>query len=313
MNAAMTETAMCAGKRARYVLVTAAYNEEALIEKAIASVVGQTVPPDRWLIVSDSSTDRTDQIVQQYATRHRFLQLLRLNNYHRAGFGAKVRALNAGFGELRGSVYDFIGVLDADVTVGPLYFKTLLNRFNADPQLGLAGGMVQDLDGGRFRERIGNTARSVPGAVQLFRRGCHDAMGGFPPLQYGGEDWWAEITARMNGWRVEAFPDLLVHHHRATGTAGSLVRHWYRQGFMDFVLGSHPLFEIVKLTTRVPAKPFGLGALARLTGFAHAYFKREPTRVSAEFVSFLRADQRSRLLQLISRQIKGRPQMRANL
>jgi len=48
-----------------YVLITAARNEEAYIEKTIKSVISQTILPKKWVIVSDGSTDRTDEIVRK--------------------------------------------------------------------------------------------------------------------------------------------------------------------------------------------------------------------------------------------------------
>ena len=47
-----------------YVLITPARNEEIYIEKTIQSVISQTVLPQKWVIVSDSSTDNTDEIVR---------------------------------------------------------------------------------------------------------------------------------------------------------------------------------------------------------------------------------------------------------
>ena len=47
----------------QYLLITPAQNEEAFLEFTILSVAKQTVRPVRWLIVSDGSTDRTDEIV----------------------------------------------------------------------------------------------------------------------------------------------------------------------------------------------------------------------------------------------------------
>ena len=49
-----------------YVIITPARNEEAFIDQTIKSVISQTFLPKRWIIVSDGSTDRTDEIVTQY-------------------------------------------------------------------------------------------------------------------------------------------------------------------------------------------------------------------------------------------------------
>jgi biofilm PGA synthesis N-glycosyltransferase PgaC len=43
----------------KYVLITPAHNEEAFIQKTLASMVAQTVLPERWVIVDDGSTDCT--------------------------------------------------------------------------------------------------------------------------------------------------------------------------------------------------------------------------------------------------------------
>ena len=49
----------------RYVLITPARNEAEFIELTIKSVVGQTVQPIKWIIVSDGSTDGTDDLVRK--------------------------------------------------------------------------------------------------------------------------------------------------------------------------------------------------------------------------------------------------------
>ena len=53
----------------QYLLITPARNEEAFLELTIQSVLKQTVRPVRWLIVSDGSTDRTDEIITRHAAR----------------------------------------------------------------------------------------------------------------------------------------------------------------------------------------------------------------------------------------------------
>ena len=51
----------------KYVLITPAHNEAAFVEETLNSVVTQTTLPKRWIIVDDGSTDRTAEIVQDYA------------------------------------------------------------------------------------------------------------------------------------------------------------------------------------------------------------------------------------------------------
>ena len=60
-----------------YVLITPARNEEEYIEKTILSVVSQTVLPKKWIIVSDGSTDKTDEIVEKYLPQNPWMELLR--------------------------------------------------------------------------------------------------------------------------------------------------------------------------------------------------------------------------------------------
>ena len=278
-----------------YVLVTAARNEERYIARALDSVVSQTVQPIEWVIVSDSSTDRTDPIVESYAQRHRFIRLLRLTKDHPRNFAAQVAAIRAGVSLLQSVAYDFIGNLDADVSFGPTYFEVLLGRLEDNPKLGLAGGTVRELDGTIRTACRGERLQSVPHAVQLFRRACYEAVGGYPGLPYGGPDTFAEVAARMGGWDVEGFQDLVVQHHRFVGSAGGLLRGRFRQGFMDFSLGYLPLFEVVKCARRVFDRPALLGPATRLTGFFWAYLWVRKRSVPDRFVHFLRKEQRQRL------------------
>jgi biofilm PGA synthesis N-glycosyltransferase PgaC len=278
-----------------YVLITAAHNEEAYIEETIRSVLSQSVPPLKWILVSDASTDRTDEIVEQYASENPIIQLHRLEANHKHSFGAQARALAAGYECVKGLEFEFIATLDGDVSFESDYFAELLRQFQTDQSLGLTGGFIYEKKDGVFQERRGNRTWSVAGATQFFRRECYEAIGGIQPLEYGGHDWHAEASVHMLGWTSKAVPELKVYHHRGTGTARSLLRHWFRQGKMDYSLGSLPAFEVLKCFLRFGSKPFVIGGLARLAGFACAFVSRPKRTVSDEFVRFLQKQQRERL------------------
>jgi hypothetical protein len=293
--------AECSTRVSRYVLLTAAYNEESFLGRTIDSVVSQTVLPAKWVIVSDGSTDRTDEIVHRFSARYDYIRLLRVERSHLRGVVSKVNALNRGFEELRGLEHDFVGNLDADVVLPPSYFELLMARFRSNATLGISGGVIWEQRGGEFRSRVANRNTSVAHAAQLVRRECYEEIGGYRPLKYGGEDWCAEISARMKGWRVEAIPALHVMHYRPTGTAEHMLLHCFRQGKMDFSVGSHPAFEMLKCVRRVREHPIGICALARFAGFCWSYAVHEPRLVSPEFVRFLRREQKNRLRLSIGR------------
>src|SRR6187549_1487695 len=107
----------------KYVLVTPARNEEAYLERTIESVVSQTVPPLRWVIVSDGSTDRTEAIAARHAARVPWMSVVTRPPREVRDFAGKVSAFNAGLDLVRGLDFDIIGSLDADLSFVPDYFE----------------------------------------------------------------------------------------------------------------------------------------------------------------------------------------------
>lgn len=278
-----------------YVLMTAAYNEEAFIEKTITSVLEQTLLPKKWVIVSDNSTDGTDAIIDRYAKQHAFIHFVRVTRAPGHSFSSKVLALRNAVNVLRDVQYEFIGNLDADVSVGATYFADLIRHFEHSPRLGIVSGFIYERSGGEFKSRPSNRVESVPHAAQLVRRDCYEAIEGYAVLKYGGEDWYAQICANMKGWDVEALPQLPIFHYKPTGAGANLLRHRFRLGRLDYSFGSHPAFEILKCLIRVPERPAVIGAALRLAGFAWCYLRAEERGVSPECVTFLRRQQVERL------------------
>ncbi|MFK7849085.1 MAG: glycosyltransferase family 2 protein [Rhodothermales bacterium] len=277
----------------RYVLVTPAKNEADFIEKTLASVVKQTIKPVKWVVVSDGSTDRTDEIVRQYAEEHDFVTLVRRDSATRH-FGNKVHAFRAGYAALGDIAYDFVGNLDADIELPPDYYERILDKFIQDPKLGLAGGTRFDFCDGAF-VKVHCARNSVGGPFQLFRRSCYEAFGGYIPLELGGIDAVAEIMVRQHGWRVSSFTDIIAHHYRCTGTAkGNIYQAAYRGGKKLYVIGYHPLFELVKLM-RVRSVKGAIANLYELAGYTKAALFRFKRQVPDEFVQYLRKEQVGRL------------------
>lgn len=282
-----------------YVLLTSAKNEEEFIKGTIESVLSQNLKPERWVIVSDASTDRTDEIIQEYATKNSFIKYIRVTDQDKRNFASKAFALNNGYTYLKDLDYNYIGILDADVTFDANYYETILNKFILYPKLGVAGGRFYDVYDGK-KHRINGSYHSVRGAVQFFRRKCYEDINGILPLPRGGIDTYAEISARQHGWQVRTFNDAVVYHHRCTGTASmNLLSHKFRQGLVEYSLGYHPIYQVLKCFGRITEKPYLIGAIFRFFGYWWANIKKEKRTVSTEFLDYIRDEQINRIINII--------------
>ena len=279
----------------KYVLITPARNEEAYIEKTIQSVTSQSLLPEKWVVVSDGSTDATDSIVNRYVQSHDFIQLVTATNSGRPNFGSKVKAINEGYKHLQGIQYDYIGNLDADVSFDADYFKQLLEKFSNHEKLGIAGGIICELINGKYLSQ-NISLNSVAGAVQLFRQQCYKDIDGYIPMKYGGIDAAAEIMARMHGWEVKTFPELKVLHPRRVTTGGkNMLQTRYYQGVTNYLLSYHPLFHISSCVSRFTDKPYFLGSIMSMIGYFFAHLQKYEKKIPKDAAKFLRAEQMKRL------------------
>ena len=279
-----------------YVLITAARNEASYIENTLWSVVSQKLRPLKWVIVSDGSGDGTDSIIEKYSAKHSFIQLLKLNRHGDRNFGNKARALNKGIVLLKDINYTHIGNLDADISFQEYYFEYLLAKLDEDKSLGLVGGSIYDYYNNRFHKVI-HYLNSVGGPVQLFRKECFKDIGGYVPIDTGGIDFVAGVSARMRGWKVRTFPELKVLHYRRQGTAGhNILFARFRDGSKEYLLGHHFLFQFAKCIRRVTEWPYVASSACRLYGYIYAaLFMKSNYCVSDEFIRYLRWEQLQRL------------------
>jgi glycosyltransferase involved in cell wall biosynthesis len=283
-----------------FVLITAARNEERLIEQTIRSVISQTVLPKRWVIVSDGSTDHTDEIIERYMQDYSWIELVRMPERRDRHFAAKVQCFNAGLEKVDQLTFDVIGNLDADITFDPDYFEFLLAKFATDVNLGVAGTpFIEGETGYDFRY---TSLEHVSGACQMFRRECFEQIGGYEPVKGGGIDWIAVTTARMKGWKTRTFVERVCHHHRPMGTASSgKLKADFVLGKQDYYLGGHPIWQFFRGLYQMGRRPYVLGGSSLLAGFFWAWLKRIPRPVSAELIRFHRREQTMRLKQKLSR------------
>lgn len=278
-----------------YVLVTPARNEAQFIEQTIQSVVAQTVRPLKWVIVSDGSTDGTDDIVKRYVADHPWIELVHMPERRERHFAGKVHAFNAGYARLQGLAYDVIGNLDSDVSFDEDYFSFLLGKMAEDPRLGLVGTAFKDNSGATYDYHFVNIEH-VTGTCQVFRRECFEEIGGYVPSKGGAVDSIAAINARMKGWKTRTFTEKVLFHQRTFGRAeqSALVAR-FKNGAKDYAVGNHPIWELCRTAYQMTKKPFVLGGVMVGCGYVWSSIRHLPRPVSAELVVFHRQEQMRRL------------------
>lgn len=277
-----------------YVLITPARNEAQFIELTLNSVIAQTVRPLKWVIVSDGSTDGTDEIVQRFAAEHSWIELMQMPERRERHFAGKVIAFNTGWARVKHLPYEIIGSLDADISFDPDYFEFLLSKFAANPRLGVGGTPFTE-GNGTYDFRF-TSIEHVSGACQVFRLECFEQIGGYRPIRGGGIDYFAVISARMQGWMTRTFVGKVCVHHRQMGTAqhGVLTAR-FKCGLKDYVFANHPVWEVSRTLYQMTKRPLVIGGMAVLAGYTWAALRQAERPVSREMAKFIQREQKQRL------------------
>jgi len=288
-----------------YVLITPARNEAQFIELTIKSVVAQTVRPIKWIIVSDGSTDGTDDIVRKYAVDHPWIELVRMPERQERHFAGKAHAFNAGRASVTDLVFNVIGNLDADVSFEADHFEFLVAKFTEDARLGVVGAPFRE-EKFQYDYRFSNI-ENVWGGCQLFRRACLDDIGGYVPVKGGCVDHIAVVSARMRGWKTRTFTEKVCLHHRVMGTAerGGLAAK-FRAGVKDYSVGYHPVWELFRTFYQMKHRPFFIGGLVLGSGYTWSMVRRVKRPVSNDLVAFTRREQMQRLSRFLSRMARAK-------
>lgn len=280
----------------KYVLTTAARNEEAFVGKTLESVVKQTRLPERWMIVDDGSTDRTAEIIAPYAEKYSWIRFIRNPRRESRNFAAKANAVNTALQQMQEVEFEILGNLDADTSFAADYMEFLMQKFAADSKLGVAGTPFTE-DGGYDSSRDSFEGENhVAGGCQLFRRECWEEIGGYVANPAGGVDWIAVTTARMRGWKTRSFLEQRFQHYRCLGTAErSQVAALFSYGQKDYYLGGSPLWELFRVIYRTAKRPHIVGGFALGCGYTWAAARRLKRPVSPELIRFHRAEQMTKL------------------
>jgi poly-beta-1,6-N-acetyl-D-glucosamine synthase len=283
----------------RILLISPVRNEATHLEEVVSGVALQQRLPDTWVVVDDGSTDGTAELLDALLAPLPFARLVRTppdftrDDGDRNAAGGPDRAWNFGLAQADVAGYTHIGKLDGDIVLPPDYLRALLDRFAAEPALGMAAGAVTELRDGRWW-RMPTPDDHVTAPARIYSRECLEAIGGMPA--YMGADVVTTFYAKMRGFRTRTFRDLPVRHLRAMGSADGLRRGRERQGAYQYVVHYTPVWVVLRsLVVAARFRPYGLSGLWFLIGYAKAAIRRMPRVEDPEWRAFARAEQRRKL------------------
>lgn len=268
-----------------YYIVIPAHNEEAFIALTLDSLISQTVLPKKVVIVNDNSTDKTAEIVTAYAKENPFISLVNKTSSAIHLPGSKViQAFHKGF-ETLDEAYDVIVKLDADLILPNNYFETILNIFEKDATIGMAGGFAYIEKNGEWILENLTDKDHIRGAFKAYRKECFQQIGNLKPAM--GWDTVDELLSKFYGWKVVTDASLIVKHLKPTGANYNKTAR-YKQGEAFYTLGYGFLITSIASAKLAMMKKKPLLFLDYIKGFWKAKAAKTPLLVTAEQAKFIR-------------------------
>ena len=268
-----------------YYIVIPAHNEEAFIALTLDSLISQTVLPKKVVIVNDNSTDKTAEIVTAYAEENPFISLVNKTSSAIHLPGSKViQAFHKGF-ETLDEEYDVIVKLDADLILPNNYFETILNIFEKDATIGMAGGFAYIEKNGEWILENLTDKDHIRGAFKAYRKACFQQIGNLKPAM--GWDTVDELLSKFYGWKVVTDDSLIVKHLKPTGANYNKTAR-YKQGEAFYTLGYGFLITSIASAKLAMMKKKPLLFLDYIKGFWKAKAAKTPLLVNAEQAKFIR-------------------------
>lgn len=269
----------------RYYIVIPTYNEEQFIALTLQSLVEQTVHPTKVVVVNDSSTDSTPEIVLDFAKKHSWISLVNKTSDAIHLPGSKViQAFQKGL-EALDENYDLMVKVDADLIFPPNYFETIIQHFQSDATIGMVGGFCYIEKNGEWILENLTDKDHIRGALKAYRKATFKQIGGLRPQM--GWDTVDELLCKFFNWKVITDESLHVKHLKPTGANYNKTAR-YKQGEAFYTLGYGFIITAIsslKLAMR-KGKPFLF--IDYLVGFWKAKLANRPLLVSTEQARFIR-------------------------
>lgn len=269
----------------KYYIVIPSYNEEALIALTLQSLISQSILPSKIVVVNDNSTDKTAEVVLDFAKENPFITLVNKTSENIHLPGSKViQAFQKGF-ETLDENYDLIVKIDADLIFPSNYFETIIKHFKSDDRIGMAGGFCYIEKNGDWVLENLTDKDHIRGALKAYRKQTFKQIGGLKPAM--GWDTVDELLCKFYGWKVVTDTSLKVKHLKPTGANYNKTAR-YKQGEAFYTLGYGFFITAIASAKLATMKKKPLLFLDYIKGFWKAKSAKLPLLVTKEQAKFIR-------------------------
>lgn len=191
------------------------HNEEKYIESTIKSIVEQSYPVKKLLLVNDNSKDQSSSKIDSYLKEYDWISKLDINSNNKHLPGKKViNAFNQGLKSLD-SNYDIICKFDADIILPKNYLEKIILEYKKDPYVGMVSGILYIKKNDNWIFEKVSSKKHVRGPIKSYRKACFKEIGGLK--ESIGWDTVDVLLAKYNKWKVVTYEDLIVKHLKPTG------------------------------------------------------------------------------------------------
>jgi biofilm PGA synthesis N-glycosyltransferase PgaC len=277
-----------------YALITPARNERENLERLSESVIAQKRRTARWVIVDDGSDDGMGAVAHELERRHDWILVA---NTGEGGEdlakgrrrGRDLLAFRLGVTLLPSPVDVFVKV-DADTSFDADYFAQLMEKFDTQPDLGIASGTCYELIDGQW-QRIKVSGSHPRGASRAYRwELLNDVFALEPELGWDGVD---EVMAELRGYHTAGFIEFGFRHHRKVGQREGRVRAGAALGKQAWYMGYRPIYLVLRALYRARENA---ASLAMVGGYAWAAVSGAPQCPNPRVTQRVRQGQRLRVV-----------------
>tara|TARA_X000001036_G_scaffold342971_1_gene322507 strand:- start:3156 stop:4010 length:855 start_codon:yes stop_codon:yes gene_type:complete len=266
-------------------IIIPVFNEEKYLERCLDSIIKQTLLPTKLLLVNDNSSDNSETILKKYSKEFLWIKYINIKSNQAHIPGEKVITTFYKGLETIDSNYDIICKFDSDIILPENYLESIINIFNSDPKVGIAGGNLYIKKKNKWVYEKISSKDHVRGPIKSYRKKCFEDIQGL--RKSIGWDTADVLIAQYHDWKIKTDKSLAVKHLKPTG-ANYSYNSKFLQGEALYKMRFGLVLSIISvLKTSINTGRF-LMVFFAFFGYTRAFIKRRERIVTKEQGQFIR-------------------------